>query len=389
MIHKTSLFEDNFQILQNELSIALELERDTIFRKSRRTDPYIRKSFDTNLRDYKLNVGNDEISNKVILTITPIHLAIIARQISIVRIFMEKLSDEVDNEGSLNVIANVLRKVAVLSFPKNPLQYAKDDRSLDGMNVFHLAAKYCTPALKVLFDTLNTKGLMQKREFHDTLEAKESQLQQTPLHVAAGKGHLSICGFIIKNVANKNPECIKGKTPLHCAAENGHLSVCHLLIKNSEDKNPKDIAGMTPLHWAATHGHLQVCKLIMKKVTNKNPTDNVGFTPLHSAAMCGHFSICKFFIEKLDDNSPEDFMGRTPQHFAQQYGHWRIVQLFESVIGVLGVSIRDNRKFEGFLAPPPFPAVLFLTFDQLCTLPPPDSTDVFYGVPLAYKFETH
>ena len=178
----------SIEILQNELSIALELERDTIFRKSRRTDPYIRKSFDTNLRDYKLNVGNDEISNKVILTITPIHLAIIARQISIVRIFMEKLSDEIDNEGSLNVIANVLRKVAVLSFPKNPLQYAKDDRSLDGMNVFHLAAKYCTPALKVLFDTLNTKGLIHRKEFHDTLEAKESQLQQTPLHVAAKCG---------------------------------------------------------------------------------------------------------------------------------------------------------------------------------------------------------
>ena len=176
------------EILQNELSIALELERDTIFRKSRRKDPTIRKSFDTNLRDYELNVSNGEISNKVILTITPIHLAIIARQISIVRIFMEKLSDEIDNEGNSNAIANILKKVAVLSFPNNPLQYAKDDRSLDGMNMFHLAAKYCTPVFKVILDTLRAKGLMNKKEFQDLIAAKESQLQQTPLHVAAKCG---------------------------------------------------------------------------------------------------------------------------------------------------------------------------------------------------------
>ena len=197
----------------------------------------------------------------------------------------------------------------------------------------------------------------------------------TPLHIAAAKGHLSTCGFIIKNVANKNPECIIGKTPLHCAAVNGHLSTCHLLIKNSDDKNPKDNTGMTPLHWAATHGHIQICKLIMKKVPNKNPTDNTGFTPLHSAAMCGHISICKFFIEELDDNNPEDFMGRTPQHFAQQYGHWGIVQLFESVIGVLGASIKDNSNFAGFLTPPPTPslmsAVPFVNFDQFLTFPSP------------------
>ena len=90
----------SIEILQNELSIALELERDTIFRKSRRTDPYIRKSFDTNLRDYKLNVGNDEISNKVILAITPIHLAIIARQISILRLYMANFQTKLIMKGA-------------------------------------------------------------------------------------------------------------------------------------------------------------------------------------------------------------------------------------------------------------------------------------------------
>lgn len=65
------------------------------------------------------------------------------------------------------------------------------------------------------------------------------------LHLAAEKGHLSVCKVFISWIEKVYPEGIEysnaqngcGSTPLHFAAENGHLSVCHFLIGKVENKD--------------------------------------------------------------------------------------------------------------------------------------------------------
>ena len=52
---------------------------------------------------------------------------------------------------------------------------------------------------------------------------------QSPLHFAAGCGHLEVCKLILQHVQNKNPEARNGRTPLHSAAQLGPVSK-HLLI---------------------------------------------------------------------------------------------------------------------------------------------------------------
>jgi ankyrin repeat protein len=138
-------------------------------------------TFDVNKRS---NARNHP-SRKVLLTLTPFHMAVMAKQTSIVNLFMEKLVQHAMNESGLDKLKMVLGKVVLLTFPKNPKYYSKDDVSVDGMNVFHLTAKYCIPALKIIFRFLNAHGLIDKQGIKELLQEQDKHLQQTPLHIAA------------------------------------------------------------------------------------------------------------------------------------------------------------------------------------------------------------
>ena len=77
---------------------------------------------------------------------------------------------------------------------------------------------------------------------------------QTPLHLAARKGHLTTYKSISNFVVDKNPKDRDDVTPLHLAAENGHIAICEFILNNVVYKNPHNKTGWTPLHWAAGKG---------------------------------------------------------------------------------------------------------------------------------------
>ena len=61
-------------------------------------------------------------------------------------------------------------------------------------------------------------------------------------------------------MCNKDPY---SRISLHLAAEKGFVSICKYIIGGIDDKFPKDERGRTPLHFAALNGHLRVCELIL------------------------------------------------------------------------------------------------------------------------------
>ena len=134
---------------------------------------------------------------------------------------------------------------------------------------------------------------------------KHRAVPQSPLHVAAGAGQVSLFDFILKITKDKNPgmkspdDC-EGWTPLHEAALHGHLLICSMIMDEIQDKNPGDKEGFTPLHAAAEGGQLETFKMIMNKAgTDINPSDNEGWTPLHAAAGDGHLMICSMITDEI------------------------------------------------------------------------------------------
>ena len=127
----------------------------------------------------------------------------------------------------------------------------------------------------------------------------------TPLHIAAFKGHLTI----VKELSLKQRlsyKRLKGTadfTTLHIAASVGHLEICLEIMKITADKNPRDTRGSTPLHYAAYNGHLKICEAIMEELTNKNPKNNLGLTPMDMAEFTGQTNVVEA-IKKMKIGKP-------------------------------------------------------------------------------------
>ena len=147
---------------------------------------------------------------------------------------------------------------------------------------------------------------------------------------AAFFGYLEVYQLIIENVKDENPRSKggigNGDTPLHLAAGKGHKRICQLILAKIEDKNPKDGNGITPLHKASEEGHLEICELIIKNVKEKNPKDQYGTTPLHRASEAGHLEICKLIIKNVEEINPENNFGQTPSQLAAVNCHSDVYQ---------------------------------------------------------------
>ena len=139
----------------------------------------------------------------------------------------------------------------------------------------------------------------------------------TPIHMAAKNGHLSICELLIKWIENSHPEKIKyanaansqGSTPLHWAAKFGHLAVCQFLVGKVEDTDLENGLGATPLSCAVRNGHSAIFHLLFESIADKssvNKGDSFGITPLHDAAENNLLSLCQTLMKIVDKGDPED-----------------------------------------------------------------------------------
>uniref|UniRef100_K3WBA4 Uncharacterized protein n=1 Tax=Globisporangium ultimum (strain ATCC 200006 / CBS 805.95 / DAOM BR144) TaxID=431595 RepID=K3WBA4_GLOUD len=154
---------------------------------------------------------------------------------------------------------------------------------------------------------------------------------QTPLHVAAARGHVGIVDLLIRNGAQQDIVDDQGQSAFHVAAANGHTSVALILLRenesferaqshrreseklgngaNTEDDmqsgtddndseetshfvvNQEDLKGNTALHLAAmspSERCQKMIQLLLENGADPNHTNWFGYTPLH--LFCSHQS---------------------------------------------------------------------------------------------------
>ena len=261
----------------------------------------------------------------------------------------------VEKYGAAIIILSILREIYGY-FPIGTKQHRKYLNEWDSISL-HLAAESGQLGAYHLI----MENAANKNPFNEISDAKNwkcmrrgkldnpNRLSNTPLHLAAKNGNLSVCKLIIENVSDKNPTACQYPelreqeitstqdqwTPLHLAAYYGHFSVCEFIIDKISWKNPWDEQQWTPLHSAAQNGHLRVCELIMNKILWKNPKDQQGWTPLHSAAQNGHLEVCELILRNIhkcnsvnpDSYNPYDKLGNSPFNLATQCSNLKIATL--------------------------------------------------------------
>ena len=171
---KKILDEKGLEILNIEYKSGLELDRIVELNEENK------EADDPNAEDVDNSLEN------ATMTVTPLQLAIIAKRKKVTQVIIEYIANIEEAEECANALKEVLGSTVKLDFVDDKETYDKDDRSMDGMNAFHLACKYDPKAIKLIFDILNRKN--DERFFFmmkDLLDETDNHLQQTPLHVAS------------------------------------------------------------------------------------------------------------------------------------------------------------------------------------------------------------
>lgn len=178
--------------------------------------------------------------------------------------------------------------------------------------------------------------LRQDQLILDRLSLTVTAFNETPLHIAAMRGHLHFATVLL----TQNPKLstaldTQRRTPLHLASANGNLDMVQELIRlGSRDVCCfRDQDGLTPLHLAALNEHLEVVKALVK-ANQEAAKENIpvtGETILHMCVKYNRIEALKVLMELWDEEElakMTDDGGNTLLHAAAINKHTQVSNYF-------------------------------------------------------------
>ncbi|KAK9816633.1 hypothetical protein WJX72_003077 [[Myrmecia] bisecta] len=172
--------------------------------------------------------------------------------------------------------------------------------------------------------------------------AIQDSVSSTPMHVAAGEGHLEAVQKLVDLGCDAGVRDRDGCTPLYCAAAWNRIASVRQLDRLGCPSGSRSEEGRTPTHVAAEQGWVDLIELLVRELRNKVDTrDTYQFTPLHSAANGGHVRAIQKLIQFNHDVDVKDYLGRTPLHYAAMNG--RVAAVEELIKQGAAVREKDSR----------------------------------------------
>ena len=159
------------------------------------------------------------------------------------------------------------------------------------------------------------------------VNAQDSILQSTILHVAGKKGFSEIVALLLAANADPNVCDQRGETLIFAASENGHSDGVELLLQVSADPNiVESVARQTALYAASYSGHTDVVNLLLRSGADPSiKSTSQGATLLHVAAQRNHLETVKALLNSpLVDVNAQDCTHHQniALHVASLCGHW-------------------------------------------------------------------
>ena len=153
----------------------------------------------------------------------------------------------------------------------------------------------------------------------------------TPLHAAVRTNGQDILQILLSHAEVWNINLVDADledTPLHLAAKRGHLKMAELLLHHGANLNSKNCFQQAPLHCAVNTTHKKIVKLLCTKGCDINSRDEDGNTPLHCAVRSESSAIAKMLLEAGCDMNAQNSCGDTAHDLA-------IVQDYEELMTLL------------------------------------------------------
>jgi ankyrin repeat protein len=129
------------------------------------------------------------------------------------------------------------------------------------------------------------------------------------LHVALREGSLKVVNFLLNR---------QGESPLMIAAIKGHLDIARQLIRRGAEVNKP---GWTPLHYAASRAEpdsVDMVRLLLEHHAYIDAESPNRSTPLMLAAMYGNRDLVPLLLEEGADPSLRNDQGLTAVDFARR-----------------------------------------------------------------------
>ncbi|KAL7955134.1 ankyrin repeat-containing domain protein [Trichoderma compactum] len=192
----------------------------------------------------------------------------------------------------------------------------------EGVTALHQAASHGLIDVAELLVRQNIEGL------HITTD-----LQQTPLHIAAIKGHVELARLLLDYGADLNAVDAHLCTALLDAASFGFTEVVRFLLSLKPELDIQDGWGQTALACAAKNGHSEIIQLLLDSGSDPTIGDEFSWSALHLAAFQGGVDAVRVLLR-----NGADIMGTT------EGGQVETVKfLFESGVDLLAAQ-RNQRK---------------------------------------------
>jgi uncharacterized protein len=121
-------------------------------------------------------------------------------------------------------------------------------------------------------------------DFPKTQVESRTAQDESPLMMAALKGHLDIAKKLIARGADVNKT---GWTPLHYAATNGHLDMIRMLLENHAYIDAESPNGTTPLMMASQYGSGPAVKLLLEEGADPTLKNKLGLSAIDFAYRVG------------------------------------------------------------------------------------------------------
>lgn len=175
-------------------------------------------------------------------------------------------------------------------------------------------------------DAQVVQGLLSRGFDANTLDPKGQHGLYLALREPSLKAAQALTEWPKTNVNALNAQ---EESPLMMAALKGHLEAAAALIKRDADVNK---TGWAPLHYAATNGHIPVMALLLENHAYIDAESPNGTTPLMMAAQYGTAPAVKFLLEAGADPLLKNQQGLTAVDFARRTSRAESVEILTAAI---------------------------------------------------------